>query len=76
MTEFKKGDWVVNEHGHVCKLKYIYDRSELTKNVRLADGVSWYGLVSVYLDRSRIATAEEVKLHKASKEHPFRVVAK
>lgn len=75
MNEYKIGDWVVNEHGHVCKLKYIYKREELTKDVKIADGSSWFGLVTVFLDKSRLATKEEVKLHKQSKDRLFKVEA-
>lgn len=72
MTKFKVGDWVVNEYGHVCKLKYIYKREELTKDVHIADGSSFFGVVTVFLDKARLATEEEVKTHKDSKERPFK----
>lgn len=71
--DFKKNDWVVNEHGYIYRIKHIYSREELTQDVKIADGVGWFGLVTVFLDKSRLATSEEVLNHKSSKEKPFRV---
>lgn len=73
IKEIREGDWVVNERGYVCKIKYIYDRSGLTQDVRIADGVNWFGLITVFLDKSRLATKEEIAKHKKSKDRPFNV---
>lgn len=73
MTEFKKGDWVVNGYGHVCKLLHVYTREELTKDVKIASGSSFFGVVTVFLDEARLATKDEIKKHKASKETAYKV---